>query len=408
MVREYVMILLDSTMSLPKLPQPAPCDYSPSQDQSISSTSPVPGAKVVHENDELDDIAVDEILTGREDDCEVTLSYNSTRFIVLVKRPSPAEEDTIEGKLLRELDDAAAISDEAVDRCTEKINDFVISECKFTIHKLAPVSCSIQTLQDQLYPKSFILQLVTTQGKLGILEHSNPDLCKYRHSPAELDPIPFLSVDTLVPMIPAAELCIVKNLHFSKVVEVKWSHDTYAFKTAFPGGEAGLRREIQILQTLERGLIHNRPRIPRLRGLVVSNGKIVGFLEEIITECCMLGRMDMLSVPQERRVKWALTIRETLQALHQIGLAWGDAKADNILVDGEGEPWMVDFGGSFTPGWVKWEDKETIGRPSRVAKNRGLLDALSIIYTRSIVYRQAFRGPHSQHRCRRCTAVIHR
>ena len=61
----------------------------------------------------------------------------------------------------------------------------------------------------------------------------------------------------------------------------------------------------------------------------------------------------------KHRVKWACQITETLQALHRIGLSWGDAKADNILIDGEGELWIVDFGGSFTEGWVKSNVRET-------------------------------------------------
>jgi len=330
------------------------------------------------ENDKLDEISIEETFIGTGDDCEITLTYNSTRFIILLKRPSSVEEDTIEGKLLRELDDAAAMSDEMIyDRYLENIHDIVVSECKMTMHKLAPVRHSnlcVQTLEDRLYPKTFVLQLITIGGKLEILEHYSSDSLKYPHSPIELDPVLVLSTDT--PMVPAAAIRIVKNLHFQKVVEVEWAYDTYAFKTAFSGGEAELRREIRILQVLETELGHRYPRVPRLRGFVVSHGKIVGFLEELIPGCCMLGQMDILSVPRDHRVRWAFKIEETLQALHRIGLSWGDAKADNVLIDREGEPWVVDFGGSFTEGWVKSDAKET--RDGDLQGLQGIVEFLKI------------------------------
>ena len=34
-------------------------------------------------------------------------------------------------------------------------------------------------------------------------------------------------------------------------------------------------------------------------------------------------------------------------------MIWGDAKAANILIDVRNDPWSIDFGGSYTPGWVE-------------------------------------------------------
>ena len=30
----------------------------------------------------------------------------------------------------------------------------------------------------------------------------------------------------------------------------------------------------------------------------------------------------------------------------------GDVEAENVLIDEEVNPWVIDFGRSFTPGWV--------------------------------------------------------
>ena len=60
------------------------------------------------------------------------------------------------------------------------------------------------------------------------------------------------------------------------------------------------------------------------------------------------------------RQYWAAEIEETIARLHEAGIIWGDAKAANILVDAHNDPWIIDFGGSYTPGWVEKNLAETI------------------------------------------------
>lgn len=55
------------------------------------------------------------------------------------------------------------------------------------------------------------------------------------------------------------------------------------------------------------------------------------------------------------RQAWAAQIEGILGRLHDAGLVWGDAKPDNVLVDRGGRAWLVDFGGSYTEGWVPRE-----------------------------------------------------
>lgn len=40
-----------------------------------------------------------------------------------------------------------------------------------------------------------------------------------------------------------------------------------------------------------------------------------------------------------------LLSRETIEKLHKVGVVWGDAKADNILIDKNDDAWEIDFGG---------------------------------------------------------------
>ncbi|ERF73241.1 hypothetical protein EPUS_08792 [Endocarpon pusillum Z07020] len=73
-----------------------------------------------------------------------------------------------------------------------------------------------------------------------------------------------------------------------------------------------------------------------------------------------LGSLNLDSVAKLRRKKWARQIRSIVQQLHDIGVVWGDAKPGNILIDKKDDAWIVDFGGSWTEGWVDPELAESM------------------------------------------------
>ncbi len=52
------------------------------------------------------------------------------------------------------------------------------------------------------------------------------------------------------------------------------------------------------------------------------------------------------------RRRWAPHVDGSIKKLHQQGIIWGDAKAENVLIDKNDDAWVIDFGGSYTPGWV--------------------------------------------------------
>ena len=56
--------------------------------------------------------------------------------------------------------------------------------------------------------------------------------------------------------------------------------------------------------------------------------------------------------------RWAGQISRLVGHLHERGIIWGDVKAENVLIDKNDDAWIIDFGGSYTPGWV---DKEKAG-----------------------------------------------
>lgn len=115
-----------------------------------------------------------------------------------------------------------------------------------------------------------------------------------------------------------------------------------------------LQKILQASSSLEGGM--SRFRVPALKGFVEhpENGIIVGFLREWIPSKHNLGgtRSQALASPRHIRQRWAGQTKRTVKALHAIGVVWGDAKPDNIVIDLNEDAWVIDLGGGWSNGWV--------------------------------------------------------
>lgn len=69
---------------------------------------------------------------------------------------------------------------------------------------------------------------------------------------------------------------------------------------------------------------------------------------------------DIEDPPLEIRQRWMQQIEGTLSKLHSKRIVWGDVKSENVLIDGEWNAWVTDFGGGYTVGWVERELAETV------------------------------------------------
>ncbi|KAL9053572.1 MAG: hypothetical protein Q9162_004669 [Coniocarpon cinnabarinum] len=138
------------------------------------------------------------------------------------------------------------------------------------------------------------------------------------------------------------------------------------------GARHSVERELSILHKLSN-LKSSDPkgtknlRFPALEGLIAppatpgSHASIFGFLLQLIPNPTPLTHKFDSSIPSSKRDRWGTDSKDMVKCLHDHGITWGDAKADNFLVDGteKEELWMIDFGGGFTEGWVSSDLVET-------------------------------------------------
>ncbi|KAH7021035.1 uncharacterized protein B0I36DRAFT_434955 [Microdochium trichocladiopsis] len=141
----------------------------------------------------------------------------------------------------------------------------------------------------------------------------------------------------------------------------------YFFKQVDASQTASTKRELESLKDIEAKGLHHQINVPVVRGLVrwyggsrgSSGNQIMGFLQTAIKNPTPLTRMLDSDVVEEKREEWANQAEEAVRVLHDAGIVWCDAKADNFMVDKDGKLWIIDFGGSYTEGWVDPDLVET-------------------------------------------------
>ncbi|KAF9760870.1 hypothetical protein IL306_004079 [Fusarium sp. DS 682] len=109
-------------------------------------------------------------------------------------------------------------------------------------------------------------------------------------------------------------------------------------------------------------------------GVVREGNGLLGMLFAWIDEKCVLSEAKAIESPPELRKRWASQIRRSLDKLHENDIIWGDAKAANVLIDQNDDAWIIDFGGSYTVGWV---DKDKAG--TLAGDSQGLAKILEIL-----------------------------
>jgi tRNA A-37 threonylcarbamoyl transferase component Bud32 len=136
---------------------------------------------------------------------------------------------------------------------------------------------------------------------------------------------------------------------------------TFFFKPVVPHQPGPTKREITLLHKIEK--LELDIKVPKLVGFVShedSQCEAMGLLLSHIEDPIPLTKLLKPSIPEHKRSAWSTTSERYVRILHENNIVWGDAKADNFMVDKHDDLWIIDFGGSYTEGWVDPEINETV------------------------------------------------
>ncbi|KAF2999889.1 hypothetical protein E8E13_008354 [Curvularia kusanoi] len=222
------------------------------------------------------------------------------------------------------------------------------------------------SLYDWYHGPTYFYDMAIKGGKLvpELLEENDEMLVRIEKlSPRLKMPQYIQKID--VPWIDANDLTVESEVDFPEPahpgkVSAK-NGDIFFFKPVVSEEPGPTKREISILQKIEK--LNLDIKVPRLVGFVAfenSRTEAMGFLLTHIEDPTPLTKLLKSSVAEEKRAAWSKKSKEYVDTLHKHDIIWGDAKADNFMVDKNDELWIIDFGGSYTEGWVDPELSDTL------------------------------------------------
>lgn len=345
-----------------------------------------------------------------EDSCALTVIRNSVRFHIIadanrLRREPDAEEDLEYFRLLQSLRDSARSEDEqnssdsGVDlqsfHTTDSESQRSGTNCEDAeekMHKwmLAPVSTHLndlapgpspsdeqsQTLKQWYACKTHYFDIEVADKILQAVELASSEDLEKRMTKLRphLAHIPKYISNIEVPWYSSADLTVLEcadtpDPYHPCLVKHQQSGKKMFFKTVDNYNTQPIKREIDILDKIEKKGLRQKFHCPQLLGIVTcatpaeveknSRNSIMGYLQTAINQPTPLTTKLDSAVPQDKRDVWARKADEAKKILHENGIIWGDAKADNFIVDAEENLWIIDFGGSYTEGWVDPDIAET-------------------------------------------------
>lgn len=293
------------------------------------------------------------IESGVQDDCKITFKCNNKHFIILLSVHSPV--DSIERNYLDRLNSPLISRDEEkLDEIYEELTDLLAGLCQPMFKEYATIVSEPRhprpTLYDLLYLEVLQLHLNTIEGNAVLhLQHgpvvSAPNSFRFRNENLKL------------PILKPSEIGVLDVLQKDTVFKVLVEGSVRCAKViGHQHSTKSIQREISSMERISAAKLCPRLRTPTLLGFISSeeddSASILGFLMEYIDPGPPFLSLEIDSIPRIKRAAWAKQIRHELKKLHAIGLIWGDAKAGNILLDKESNPWIIDFGGGYTDNWV--------------------------------------------------------
>lgn len=135
------------------------------------------------------------------------------------------------------------------------------------------------------------------------------------------------------------------------------------FKHFGLASEEQMTSEIMVHQKVHDAKVGPDARMSRLQEIVYTrhDGTTYGLLLSLVDHEDGLTLRSALTwdkPSRELRERWVSQVSNTVKQLHKAGAVWVDVKTENVLLDKEGNAWVIDFEGGYTEGWV---DKDKSG-----------------------------------------------
>jgi hypothetical protein len=297
---------------------------------------------------------------------ELTIISNGKRFHIYFTPESirgPEGDETLVN-IFREFEEVMDDDEDA----SEAFEDWMIQPCASYVKQLAPPTPNrkIPTLAEYLNPETFVLRLENVGG------HFEASICpkpaggssmKFGISWGTLmsDPSVAKAISRGVPWIPASQLALglspaALGMDYSlmpRAVQSLGKESQYYFKCA--SERSSFAREVTALLDIKEKFPHDNLRVSKLAGLAACDdglsiaGLLMEYLHESKTLAHYVSRQEASNI---MRVKWAKQVRETVKRLHDADIIWGDVQPNNVLIDPNGDAWVIDFGGGYVLGWV--------------------------------------------------------
>ncbi|PVH79380.1 hypothetical protein DL98DRAFT_220566 [Cadophora sp. DSE1049] len=327
--------------------------------------------------DDIPRYAVVDFACGVTSDAQLTVICRTKRFYITLsaqnlRDPEPTETSKYEQEYLQLLhviqsEDQTEFNPDEPDPL-EAMTHWVVTPFFPVFQDLAPQLSStpqMQTLHEYFNPPTFFFTLKVVNGTLTPIPTPEDSHTLEFLTPSMKAPLVLLDAD--VPSFNSSGLDVdwdpeSEGAQFPTKVFGDM-HVPYFFKATVHGNSAAIEREIEMLLRLERVGLTTKIRVPRLCGYVQVDGRrnnVMGLLLTYVECQDTLGGIVIDKPEVALRKKWFLDIEHMLKLLHEADIVWGDAKADNILIDKANEAWMIDFGGSYTFGWVDKDKMNTV------------------------------------------------
>lgn len=281
-------------------------------------------------------------------DSDLLVRYGPTKVRIRITEKNLASSADIKAQYIQYLQVANQES-QAQNGTLDDFFDWVIGGCDDHLSKLTPRPVPPKPTLHDFYEREIChLALYATASGVFTLKDDHDNLTESHTHHLDL----FEKFGSLWPSYEPSDVTICgsspEEALFQRPREViTHKGGPYFFKRDVT------QRELETYAKIKQASLE-RSRISRLYGLVWRNSEtIVGLLlGHIGCESVTLRRALERHTDSQLRQQWIEQLTTTLSELHTAGIVWGDAKADNVLIDGEKNAWIIDFGGGHTRGWV--------------------------------------------------------